>query len=233
MENCRLSICSIRRYTVRDLVLCIRILRIFRHSAVVCRTFSVSVPVFSGHEKYAAASFPSRSFIYPFRFVLFERLAVFTSACSKPGLNRLFPLSAQCHPRGAVIAFSFLLHPSGRFSSFATFGSPSSDKTSWFFMLFLSFDFLVSTKPRQNPGFNEPRLSIPSSFSSPAYFIRRGLRLAAGVQLTGLHRADCQRTVRGVPAKFVIRRRAIPPVMPSRLPAKGVGDNRHLRRCRG
>ena len=27
----------------------------------VCRTFSVSVPVFAGHEKYAAASFPSHS----------------------------------------------------------------------------------------------------------------------------------------------------------------------------
>lgn len=183
MENCRLSRCSIHQYTVRGSVLCIRILRIFRHSSVACRTCSAIAAVFAGHEKYAAASFPSRSFIYPFRFVLFERLAVFTSACSKPGLNRLFPLSAQYHPRGAVIAFSFLLQPSGSFSSFATFGSPSSEKTSWFFMLFLSFDFLVSTKPRQNPGFNEPRLSIPSSFSSPACFIRRGLRLAAGVQL--------------------------------------------------
>lgn len=162
MENCRLSRCSIHQYTVRGSVLCIRILRIFRHSSVACRTCSAIAAVFAGHEKYAAASFPSRSFIYPFRFVLFERLAVFTSACSKPGLNRLFPLSAQYHPRGAVIAFSFLLQPSGSFSSFATFGSPSSEKTSWFFMLFLSFDFLVSTKPRQNPGFNEPRLSIPS-----------------------------------------------------------------------
>lgn len=183
MENCRLLICSIRRYTVRDSVLCIRILRIFRHSSVACRTCSAIAAVFAGHEKYAAASFPLRSFIYPFRFVLFERLTVFTSACSNPGLNLLFPLSAQYHPRGAVIAFSFRLQPCGRVSSFATFGSPSSEKTSWFFILFLSFDFLVSTKPRQNPEFNEPRLSISSSFSSPACFIRRGLRLAAGVQL--------------------------------------------------
>ena len=162
MVHCTLLRYLIHQYVVRDSVLCIRILRIFRHSSVACRTFSAIAAVFVGHEKYAAASFPLRSFIYPFRFVLFERLAVFTSACSKPGLNRLLPLSAQYHPRGAVIAFSFRLQPSGRFSSFATFGSSSSDKTSWLFMLFLSFGFLVSTKPRQNPGFNEPRLSIPS-----------------------------------------------------------------------
>ena len=148
MENCRLSRCSIHQYTVWVSVLCIRIPHICRHSVVVCRTFSVSGPVFAGHEKYAAAFFPLRSFIYPFRFVLFERLAVFTSACSKPGLNRLFPLSAQYHPRGAVIAFSFLLQPSGSFSSFATFGSPSSEKSHG---SSCCFSPLISLS-QQNPG---------------------------------------------------------------------------------
>lgn len=60
-ESCRLSRCLIHQYTVQDLVLCIRILRIFRHSAVACRTFSTSVAVFAVHEKYAAAFFPLRS----------------------------------------------------------------------------------------------------------------------------------------------------------------------------
>ena len=141
--------------------------------------------------------------LHPFHcihlFILFGSVCgyagILTSACLNPGLNLLFPLFAQHHPVGPP-ADSFHIQSLGRFSSFMI-----EELSSWLFrlrvLISFSLDFLVSTKPRQRiRGSMNQGYSIPFPFSSPACFICRGLRLAAGVQLTGLHRAACQRNVR-------------------------------------
>lgn len=101
-----LSRCSIHQYAVRDWVLCIRILRIFRHNAVAYCTFSAIAVVFAVHEKYAAASFPLRSLSI-----------LFGSGCSmcldwhldesmhKTGLEAAFTVACPTPSGGAACGF--------------------------------------------------------------------------------------------------------------------------------